>query len=865
MDKLSRFLVAVAACLLLPAGAGSVEQTSTPEATAHSLPWPMQVSVSDHSFVIYPPRFRSWQDNRLQGTAAVSVRAQDSEQLQFGMLTLSARTMTDPGTGMVTIGDLVIDDADFPAAGERTAAFAALLQRQIGAQSWQIAQNRLQSGIEIERNAQQASEQPLKHDAPRIIHTQQPAILVPVDGAPVLRDVPETALMRVINTRALILFDKNTQRYYLHVDGVWMNSRGLDGPWVPSAIVSSGLDRAKERVMQQDQVDLLDGDGEDLRFTGEAPAIFVSTVPAELLETDGAPEYSPIDDTRLLYVVNSPQSILFDLESQQHYALISGRWFHSPRLDLPDWTHVPANSLPADFAMIPPDHPISSVRTAVAGTVEAREAVIANAIPEIAGIDRAGARLEIAYDGPASFRSIDGTFLQYAVNSPTPVIRASENAFFALDNGVWFVSGSPYGAWEVASHVPPEIYAIPRGSPLHYVTYVRIHGDTPDTVYVGYTPGYVGSYIAADSVVVYGTGWYYRPWIGSIWFGGPVTWGHGFTVSYSWWNPWWSWTPVYRSRVRHYRPWWGPWHAPFAHSRKVVVGAPRNVTVINTVNVTNIYQRWSPKAVARKGSHLHRPKRAAAPIVHRTPGSGSIRFSDGRVRQFSGSGDMRYRSPGSRARERERPSLPPIQTTRPRANTEAFTPRPRSQQAPALRRSDADRRHQAEPRARERRNLPSHLSSPPSLPPAPQARTNRRDTATIPSRPRRDTADRRRAQPPAVAGPQQAPLQARPTLPRAERNRVQRPPAEVAPQRRQRADAARPLLRQQRAAPNAPAASTPRVAPRPRASAPGPTAPLARERPLRPRGAGAQPQAGGPQGRRQSGGPPRVPLGGLSR
>ncbi|MEX0958868.1 MAG: hypothetical protein WDZ63_06225 [Burkholderiales bacterium] len=864
MDKLSRFLVAVAACLL-PAGVGSVEQTNGSEAATHSPPWPMQLSVSDHSFVIYPPRFQSWRDDRLQGKAAVSVRAKDSEQLQFGMLTVSARTITDPGTGMVTIDNLTIDDADFPAAGARMAEFTALLQRQIGAQSWQVAQDRLQSDIAIEHSAQQASEQPLRHDAPHIIHTQQPAILIPVDGAPVLRDVPETALMRVINTRALILFDKNAQRHYLHVDGAWMNSRNLEGPWLPSAIVSSELDRAKERVTQQNQVDLLDGDGEGLRISDGAPAIFVSTVPAELLQTDGAPEYSPVGDTRLLYVINSPQSIFFDLESQQHYALISGRWFRSPRLDLPDWFHVPAAQLPADFAMIPPDHPVSDVRTAVAGTVEAREAVIANAIPEIAGIDRAGARLEIAYDGPASFRSIDGTSLQYAVNSPTPVIRASENAFFALDNGVWFVSGSPYGPWEVASHVPSEIYAIPRSSPLHYVTYVRIHGNTPDTVYVGYTPGYVGSYVAADSVVVYGTGWYYRPWIGSVWYGAPVTWGHGFTVSYSWWNPWWSWTPVYRSRVRHYRPWWGPWHAPFSHSHKVVVGAPRNVTVINTVNVTNIYQRWSPKAVAWKGPHLHRPKRAAAPIVRRTPGSGSIRFSDGRVHQFSGSGDARHRNPGSRARERERPSLPPIQTTRPRANAEAFTPGPRSQQAPALRRSDADRRHRTEPRAQQRRNLPSHLSSPSSLPAAPQARTNRRDAATVPLRPRRDTVDRRPAPPSAVVGPQQAPLQARPTPSRAERNRVQRPPAGVAPQRRQRADTPRSLLRQPSAVPNAPAASSPRVAPRPRATAPGPSAPLTKERSLRPRGAGAQPQAGAPRGRRQSGGPPRVPLGGLSR
>ena len=37
----------------------------------------------------------------------------------------------------------------------------------------------------------------------------------------------------------------------------------------------------------------------------------------------------------------------------------------------------------------------------------------------------------------------------------------------------------------------------------------------PRVVYDGYTPGYVGSYVAPGSTVVYGSGWYYQPWIGT--------------------------------------------------------------------------------------------------------------------------------------------------------------------------------------------------------------------------------------------------------------------------------------------------------------------------------------------------------------
>ncbi len=97
------------------------------------------------------------------------------------------------------------------------------------------------------------------------------------------------------------------------------------------------------------------------------------------------------------------------------------------------------------------------------------------------------------------------------MNAPLPVIEVDPGSFYALDNGVWFVSNSAFGPWSVATWVPPVIYTIPRSSPLHYVTYVRVYEATPEVVYEGYTPGYVGSYVAPGSTVVYGSGWYYRP------------------------------------------------------------------------------------------------------------------------------------------------------------------------------------------------------------------------------------------------------------------------------------------------------------------------------------------------------------------
>ena len=90
------------------------------------------------------------------------------------------------------------------------------------------------------------------------------------------------------------------------------------------------------------------------------------------------------------------------------------------------------------------------------------------------------------------------------------------------------MANNPLGPWRVADAVPEAIYTIPPTSPLHYVTYVRVYSSTPDEVVVGYTPGYMGLAVDPAGVVVYGTGYYYPPYVGGdYWYGYPATYGYG--------------------------------------------------------------------------------------------------------------------------------------------------------------------------------------------------------------------------------------------------------------------------------------------------------------------------------------------------
>ena len=112
------------------------------------------------------------------------------------------------------------------------------------------------------------------------------------------------------------------------------------------------------------------------------------------------------------------------------------------------------------------------------------------------------------YEGKPEFALIDGTSsaVYYAVNSPYSIFRV-EKLYYCVHNGVWFVSENAMGPWAVCTDVPEPIYTIPPSHPKYNVTYVYVYDTTPDTVVVGYTSGYSGTYVATTGVVMFGLGY----------------------------------------------------------------------------------------------------------------------------------------------------------------------------------------------------------------------------------------------------------------------------------------------------------------------------------------------------------------------
>ena len=563
-----RMCIAAALTWLSVAACAQSVAAATPPLPAD--PWPRSITLSNAAVLVYQPQVTSWDGHRIEFRSALALKPAGAKEETFGVIFATARTDVDKVDRTVVFEDLQVSKSDFPTLPDHGAAFKTELQTRLAGDLRTISLDRLQASL-VAAGGKMASIG-VDNTPPQIFVSNRPAILVPVDGAPVLKAIAHHArYQRVINTRALIVQDTRGSTYYLHVYDGWLASTSLSGPWSQAfrgPVMEHELTAIATELSASGAVDLLDGGPKakpKLSLQQMVPTIDVSQGAAELVVFDGQPDFVPVVGTQLLWASNTTSDVLIDIASNHYYLLLAGRWFTSAALSGP-WTFVASNALPADFARIPPHSLAGAVLPSVSGTPQAREAVIANSIPQSATVPRKnGPKFTPNFDGPPQYAAVADTSLSYVVNSSEPVIRVDPDAWYAVVAGVWFTAAQVTGPWTVATSVPAVIYTIPPSSPLHYVTYVRIYEATPQYVYAGYTPGYLGVVVEPSGTIVYGTGFAYSPWIGSVWYPGPVTYTVAAAPIY---NPYVGFTfgfAVGLATAAWYAPYYGGFYGAYYH------------------------------------------------------------------------------------------------------------------------------------------------------------------------------------------------------------------------------------------------------------------------------------------------------------
>ena len=503
--------------------------------------WPKTAQLDGATYTVYQPQLDSWDSFNLAAHAAVSVLPPGSQNPVFGVLKLTAKTKVDRLARTVYFTDTTVQSAIFPSAPNWATSYQQAFQALFVKGPFTVALDRMEAALAILNAQSQAKSVPVQNPVPQFVFSTTPAVLVTIDGDPAWRSLAGTSYERVLNTRPLLLRDKSGTVYFHLFDG-FLKAPGLAGPWTVLAPVPPDIAKAATDLGKSGAVDLMEGPadektGKKPSLASGAPGVIVVTKPTELIVTDGAADLQDLSGASLMYVRNTDANVFLDLNDQQTYVLVSGRWFKAPGFKGP-WQYVAAKDLPAEFTKIPDDSPKENVKASIPGTTQSREALIATQIPQTAQVDRAKATYTPQIQGAPDVQPIADTQLKYVANSPIPLIQLPSGAWFALQKAVWFTAPTLQGPWSVATSVPAEIYAIPPSSPIYYATYVRIYDATPTTVTVGYLPGYMGTYVA-DGTVVYGTGYVYAPYVGtSVWYGTPVTYGYAAGIA---WTPWTGW------------------------------------------------------------------------------------------------------------------------------------------------------------------------------------------------------------------------------------------------------------------------------------------------------------------------------------
>ncbi|PRY26906.1 SH3 domain-containing protein [Aliiruegeria haliotis] len=484
--------------------------------------WPRAFDLSGNGIIVlHEPQYSEWDKvETLEALVAAEYYQSAEAEPVFGVLGLTVNLRRTDDPEVVSMTDPTISRMDFGTLGrDAVTALSADVGDLLPTGEILVPTERV--AAKLADIGDQEDVGGLASDAPAIFVSDGPARLLMTDGEPVFAPVGGTSTAEfVVNTNWDLFRDAG--QLYLRDETHWLTAPDVTGPWKTADALPEALSALPEDGSWDDAKAAMPG----TPYDGDAPQVFYSDAPAELINTDGPPVFEDVPGGDLEWLSNA-ESDVFRLKSTGvFYYLVSGRWFSAPSLEGP-WAFATAD-LPADFRAIPDDVPYYSVRASVPDTSEAREARLRASIPEVVEVSRDMVEMPtVIYDGEPVFEPIEGTDMMLAANTDSQVIRVGDDYFLILD-GVWFTSTSAEGPWEIAENVPEKIYDIPPTSPAYNTTYVRIYESSPTRIYYRYRPGYWWSFLAWG-VLVHGTGWRYRPYNRyyrvPVYYPRPVTYG----------------------------------------------------------------------------------------------------------------------------------------------------------------------------------------------------------------------------------------------------------------------------------------------------------------------------------------------------
>lgn len=580
---------------------------SPPPGTNADTGWPRTVNLKSGAAIWYQPQVESWSGQKqIVAWSAVSYTPTGAKQAALGTIKIEGATRVALDDRVVSI-EMRITQFSFPSlTTDQVKTLVADVQALPNNQRV-IDLDRLMAYI-ADSPLQVKNTEGLKADPPKIFSAAAPAILVNLDGEAIWSPIKDVDLRYAVNTNWDLFEHGPTKTFYLRYNESWLQASAVNGPWSPADTLPDSFKKLPLDDNWKDVKAAVPGK----KLTAKAmPKVFVSLEPAELILIEGAMAYQPVPGAPDLFWISNTEADLFRMgRNGDFYFLVAGRWFKAASLDGP-WTFA-TPTLPEAFKKIPLEHDRSRVLASVPGTPQATEAILLAQIPRTARVSKKDVKApEVIYQGDPQFKPIEGAAkgVEQAVNTDKDIIKYGD-LYYMCFQGVWFMSRSATGPWEVASSIPEQIYTIPTSSPVNHVTYVTVEDSDDEWVTFAYVAAYTGIMIGWGCVM-WGSGWYYPPyrWGGYGYYPYPHTYGMG-----AWYNPY---TGAYGRGYAAYGPYGGvsmgaqynprtgtysrgaTAYGPYGSRSYGEAYNPRTGTYGQTRQGSNVYGNWGTSSVQR--------------------------------------------------------------------------------------------------------------------------------------------------------------------------------------------------------------------------------------------------------------------------
>ncbi len=299
--------------------------------------WPLESASGDVSFAIHQPQPDRYAGDGLEGRAAVTVRRNGEKEPNYGVVFFRARATANGS--LLKLEEIEITKGSFPWERDGGTGLLALL-RASAPRSAALPLVSVTASPAVAFTLPPRTAPP-RTPEPRVISPRGPTILVLVDGDYVISPVSGTSVLRVMNTRSLLLQDSATSRFYLPMGGHWLVAPAPNGKWSLARRVPAGLEAVRKAAACEPAVETYahpDAALDGLLRAGKAPAVVVSTTPAVLASKSGKHETGSALRDVALHGPARPGDVYAGPDGNAYRPAGGGRW---EKTNGRDWYPLP--------------------------------------------------------------------------------------------------------------------------------------------------------------------------------------------------------------------------------------------------------------------------------------------------------------------------------------------------------------------------------------------------------------------------------------------------------------------------------------------------------------------------------------------